>query len=126
MTLTIEIAPETESRLAAKAGEQGLSLSEYARRLLEQEAAGATNGHGVNGNGHGVAPPVETASAKPDRATRQAATRALRGRLAGRVSSEQLIRERREEASREMQATAAWLELTAAKLASGLCSIPVR
>lgn len=35
MTVTIELLPETEAGLSTLAAEQGLSLAQYARRLLE-------------------------------------------------------------------------------------------
>lgn len=38
MTIILELAPETEQLLQAKAQECGLSLADYARLLLEREA----------------------------------------------------------------------------------------
>jgi len=37
MPLTIELAPETEERLAAQAQARGMSLPEYAKLFLEQQ-----------------------------------------------------------------------------------------
>lgn len=42
MTLHIEIAPETEAKLAAQAAAKGVPLPEYLRQLLEQQASPAT------------------------------------------------------------------------------------
>lgn len=42
ITLHIEIAPETEAKLAAQAAAEGISLPEYLRRLLEREATPVT------------------------------------------------------------------------------------
>lgn len=38
MTLTIEVAPEKEALLARKAQQQGVSVADYARSILEREA----------------------------------------------------------------------------------------
>jgi methylphosphotriester-DNA--protein-cysteine methyltransferase len=38
MTVTIELHPETAAGLAALAAEQGVSVSEYVRRVLEHQA----------------------------------------------------------------------------------------
>lgn len=38
MTLTMEVAPETEQRLEEKARRQGLPLTDYVQDLLEREA----------------------------------------------------------------------------------------
>jgi len=35
MTMTIELLPETEAELSSLAAEQGLSLTQFVRRLLE-------------------------------------------------------------------------------------------
>jgi len=43
MTIRIDLPPEIEAGLAALAAEQGLALSQYVRRLLEQQVpAGAS------------------------------------------------------------------------------------
>ncbi len=39
MTITLEIAPETERRIAEEADRLGLSVQEYARQVLEQTSA---------------------------------------------------------------------------------------
>jgi len=38
MTITIEVPPEVEASLVALAAEEGLSLSDYLRRLLREQA----------------------------------------------------------------------------------------
>lgn len=42
MTVTIELRPEIEAGLAALAAEQGVSLTQYVRRLLEAQIPGRT------------------------------------------------------------------------------------
>ena len=42
MTVTIDLRPEIEARLAALAAEQDVSLAQYARRLLEEQVPGPT------------------------------------------------------------------------------------
>jgi hypothetical protein len=37
MTVTIELRPEVEASLASLAAEQGISLTQYVRRLLEEQ-----------------------------------------------------------------------------------------
>ncbi len=37
MTVTIDLLPETEAGLAALAAEQGVSVAEYVRRLVEHQ-----------------------------------------------------------------------------------------
>lgn len=37
MTVTVELRPEIEAGLAALAAEQGVSLAQYVRRLLEEQ-----------------------------------------------------------------------------------------
>jgi hypothetical protein len=37
MTVIVELRPETEAGLAARAAEQGVSLAQYVRRLLEEQ-----------------------------------------------------------------------------------------
>jgi hypothetical protein len=40
MTVTIDLRPEVEAGLATLAAEQGLSLAQYVRRVLEGQVAG--------------------------------------------------------------------------------------
>ena len=40
MTVTIELRPEVEASLASLAAEQGISLTQYVRRLLEEQIPG--------------------------------------------------------------------------------------
>ncbi len=40
MTVTIELRPEIEAGLASLAAEQGVSLTQYVRRLLEEQVSG--------------------------------------------------------------------------------------
>jgi hypothetical protein len=40
MTVTIDLRPEIEAGLAALAAEQGVSLAQYVRRLLEEQVPG--------------------------------------------------------------------------------------
>jgi hypothetical protein len=40
MTVTIDLRPEIEARLALLAAEQGVSLTQYVRRLLEEQVPG--------------------------------------------------------------------------------------
>ena len=39
MTVTLDLNPETEKALKARAGERGLSLEEYVREVVMREAA---------------------------------------------------------------------------------------
>jgi hypothetical protein len=40
MTVTIELRPEVEASLSSLAAEQGISLTQYVRRLLEEQIPG--------------------------------------------------------------------------------------
>jgi hypothetical protein len=40
MTVTVELRPEVEASLASLAAEQGISLTQYVRRLLEEQIPG--------------------------------------------------------------------------------------
>jgi len=40
MTVTIELRPEIEANLAALAAEQGVSVEQYVRRLVEEQLPG--------------------------------------------------------------------------------------
>jgi hypothetical protein len=42
MAVTIELRPEIEAGLATLAAEQGVSLTQYVRRLLEEQVPGQT------------------------------------------------------------------------------------
>ena len=42
MTVTIDLRPEIEAGLAVLAAEQGMSLAQYVRRLLEEQVPGQT------------------------------------------------------------------------------------
>ena len=42
MTVTIELRPETEARLSALAAGQGMSLAQFARRVLEDQVPAPT------------------------------------------------------------------------------------
>jgi predicted HicB family RNase H-like nuclease len=54
MTVIIDLRPETGAGLAAIAAEQGISLNEYVRRLLEEQ---------VSGRRHRTLSPAERAAA---------------------------------------------------------------
>lgn len=86
MTLTLHLSPEQEARLQAEADRRGLSLTDYAQwRLLGDASQGGA-----------------------DAATRLAAIDAAMGALAGSgISSEEFMREKREEVER---AEARWQE----------------
>jgi hypothetical protein len=90
MTLTLELKPETERALTAKAQRRGVPLEKYLSDLAEREAQ---------------APEVLSDNdAAPSTLTpRQQAALAGYGKYAGRSrTSSDLIRERREEAAAEM------------------------
>ncbi len=54
MTVTIDLRPEIEAGLAVLAAEQGVSLAQYVRRLLEEQ---------VPGHGQAALSPAQRASA---------------------------------------------------------------
>jgi hypothetical protein len=54
MTVTVELLPEIEAGLSTLAAEQGLSLNDYVRRLLEER---------VPGHGQPTLSPAERAAA---------------------------------------------------------------
>ncbi len=91
MTLTIEVPAEVESALEAKAARLGLRADELARRVVSDFA-------------HAPEPIEDEASAEAHRAAHRARVRALQGKYAhvpGTVDD--FMRERSEEAKREMQ-----------------------
>ena len=81
MTLTLDVAPEVERALAAKAARAGLPLGEFLRRLIERVAFDEFDEVGASANGKAAAPPAQP-TAQPiqfsdDRETRNAQIRAL-------------------------------------------------
>ena len=54
MTLSIDIAPELEAELRAKAKTEGITLEAYLRRLLERELKSAPSAHGPLRSSYGV------------------------------------------------------------------------
>jgi len=47
MTITIEVSPEVEARLAAQAVARGMAVEAYASKILEENLAGFASGTGV-------------------------------------------------------------------------------
>jgi len=47
MTITVELGPETEARLAAEASARGVAPEEYAGKLLREVLAPCATGSGV-------------------------------------------------------------------------------
>ena len=87
MTLTIELAPEVEARLATKAQQFGLNVREYAQRVLQQDV------NGEQPQGVPSAAPTEEAQAR-----HHMAVSALYGKYAGRGSSvDEFCRRKQEE-----------------------------
>ena len=82
MTLMIEMAPELESRLQEKARQRGLTLSDYARGVLEGDARRAAS--------------PEAAGDEPE-AARLSAIDAIAGKYAGRGWSVEDFCQRKQE-----------------------------
>jgi hypothetical protein len=90
MTLHIELTPEQEAWLTAKARREGLALAELARRLLNNQLPELP---AANGDDYGRKDPA-----------RLAQVRAIRGKYAHvGATSEDLHEERRAERKREEQ-----------------------